>query len=616
MRTSLLFRLILLLVVSLLAFAARPGHAQEDDTGWVITDFNASYAINSDGTVHAVEDIFVDFGTLQRHGIFRDIPVEYEYDDENNRLISLTDIRVDDGSVPHQVEISDDGPNLRIRIGDPDTLVTGAQRYRIQYTINRGLNPFPDHDEFYWNVTGNDWPVPIGTSSASVTLPGPGVERVTCFQGPTGSTNPCSSSNFDGSSASFFNGSLSERTGFTIVVGLEKGAVLVEPPELVDAHESAGEAIDNFLGLGPVPIVASILAGIGLIAAVIRQWWVAGRDRWYGNNVLATAGAPSDQKPLFAHETIVTEFAPPDVDGAQPPRRLRPAEIGLLVDERADTLDVTATIVDLAVRKHLSISEEETGGILGLFKKKDYELTRLEAPGDALLAYEQELLDALFETGSPVKLSDLKNKFHDDLARVKERLADDVTSELKLFPRSPERTRSAYQVAGAVIGGIGGALIYGLGSLFGVGILGIPVVVAGVLVFLLAPLMPRRTADGRVMYHRALGFRRYIETAETERQAFAERANLFEEYLPYAIVFQAVDKWAKAFEDLGEEVTRPSWYSGRGPFLASAFASNVNDFSESISSVMASTPGGRGGSGFGGGGGSGGGGGGGGGGSW
>jgi uncharacterized membrane protein len=118
------------------------------------------------------------------------------------------------------------------------------------------------------------------------------------------------------------------------------------------------------------------------------------------------------------------------------------------------------------------------------------------------------------------------------------------------------------------------------------------------------------------MYRRALGFRRYIETAETERQAFAERRNLFEEYLPYAIVFEAVDKWANAFEGLDDEANRPSWYSGRGPFVASAFASNVNDFSESISSVMASTPGGRGGSGFGGGGGSGGGGGGGGGGSW
>jgi uncharacterized membrane protein len=604
-----------LLAVLLLSSLPHPAGAQEE-SGWTITDFDVSYVINADGTVDTVEDIRVDFGSLERHGIFREIPIEYAYDDENNRLIDLTNIRVDDGANPHQFEVSDDGPNLSIRIGDPDTLITGEQRYRIQYTINGGLNPFPDHDEFYWNVTGNDWPVPIEGSSATVTLPVAGIERVTCFQGPTGSVLPCGSSDFDESSATFENGPLDSFDGLTIVVGIEKGAVVVEPPELVDANESPEEAVDNFLGLDVLLIIASIVLGIGLIILVIRQWWIAGRDRWYGDNFLSGVGRSEDPKPLFAHETIVTEFAPPDLDGVQPERRLRPAEIGLLVDERADTLDVTATIVDLAVRKHLTIAEQETGGILGLFKSKDYELTRLDGAGDSLLSYEKELLDSLFEEGSPVKLSDLKNEFHDDLARVKKDLVDSVTAELKFFPRSPERTRTIYQTAGVVIAVIGGGLIYLLGTTAGMGILGIPVVVAGALLLFLAPLMPRRTADGRVMYRRALGFRRYIETAETERQAFAERRNLFEEYLPYAIVFQCVDKWANAFEGLDDEANRPSWYSGRGPFVASHFASNVSDFSESISSVMASTPGGRGGSGFGGGGGSGGGGGGGGGGSW
>jgi uncharacterized membrane protein YgcG len=576
-----------------------------------------TYLINPDGSVETTEDIRVDFGSLQRHGIFRDIPVEYEYDSDNNRLIDLTDISVDDGSDPHEIQVTNSRPNLRIRIGDPDRLVTGEQRYRIQYTINRGLNPFPDHDEFYWNVTGNDWPVPVEHSSATVSLPGPGIERIACYQGPTGSTLPCLFADSDREDAGFENGYLPELNGFTIVVGLEKGVVNVEPPELVDANETAGEQVADFLGLHPIVIAVSLVLLFGLCVGLLRLWWEVGRDRWYGDSLLAgAAGVAEDQRPFFAHETIVTEYAPPDVDGVEPSRRLRPAEIGLLVDERADTLDVTATIVDLAVRKHLTITEQETGGILGLFKKKDYELTLLENTADTPLPYEQKLLDSLFESGSPVKLSDLKNKFYDDLKEVKTQLVEDVTGELKFFPRSPEQTRNLFVTAGIVTAVIGGGLIYGLGNLVGAGILGIPVVIAGVLLFFLAPLMPRRTAHGRTMYRRALGFRRYIETAETERQAFAERRNLFEEYLPYAIVFQAVDKWANAFEGLDDEANRPSWYSGRGPFVASTFASNVNDFSESISSVMASTPGGRGGSGFGGGGGSGGGGGGGGGGSW
>ena len=36
---------------------------------------------------------------------------------------------------------------------------------------------------------------------------------------------------------------------------------------------------------------------------------------------------------------------------------VRPGEIGTLVDERVDPIDVTATLLDLAVRGHLLITE-------------------------------------------------------------------------------------------------------------------------------------------------------------------------------------------------------------------------------------------------------------------
>ncbi len=615
MRFSQLLRRGATLAVFIVLSLVLSGHSARADEGWVITSFDATYAINADGTVGTVEDIRVDFGSQEHHGIFRDIPVEYRYDDESNRLIQLTDIRVDDGSAPQQIKISTNGPNLRIRIGDPDVLVTGVQRYRIQYTINRGLNPFSDHDEFYWNVTGNEWPVQIAATTASVSVPAPGIQRVACYQGSVGSTLSCDSAGFDPSTAAASQGPLAEGEGATVVVALDKGLVQVEPPVLVDANETIPEQVSDFLGLRPLAIGAALLLGVVLGAALVRQWWVVGRDRWYGDMSHAAPNEVADQKPLFAHETIVTQFTPPDVDGATPGRRLRPAEIGLLVDERADTLDVTATIVDLAVRKHLIIKETESGGVLGIFKKKDYELERLPSPADYLLPYESKLLDSLFDDGSPVKLSDLKNQFHEDLAKVKKELIDEVTGDLNLFPRSPEQTRRIYRLAGGIIAGVGAGLTFLLGSI-GAGIIGIPVVVAGVALLIFAPSMPRRTAEGRELYRRSLGFRNYIEKAETERQKFAESANLFEEYLPYAIVFECVDKWAKAFEVLGDQVTSPSWYSGRGPFVAAAFASSVTDFSESISSVMASTPGGSGASGFGGGGFSGGGGGGGGGGAW
>ena len=96
-----------------------------------------------------------------------------------------------------------------------------------------------------------------------------------------------------------------------------------------------------------------------------------------------------------------------------PPDNVRPGQVGTLIDEQANLLDVTATIVDLAVRGHLRITEIEGA------HNEDYELVRTDGGKGVLLPYEQELYDALFATGPDVKLSDLKYKFTSELAGVK-----------------------------------------------------------------------------------------------------------------------------------------------------------------------------------------------------
>ena len=127
--------------------------------------------------------------------------------------------------------------------------------------------------------------------------------------------------------------------------------------------------------------------------------------------------------------------------------------------------------------------------------------------------------------------------------------------------------------------------------------------------------MPRRTAAGREALRRALGFVRYLKTAEVPQQAFAERARIFTSYLPFAIAIKSVDQWARAFKDIDMQQATAAWYSGTGHFDAGSFSSNLGSFSSSMTKTLASAPGGSGGSGFSGGS-SGGGGGGGGGGSW
>ena len=155
-----------------------------------------------------------------------------------------------------------------------------------------------------------------------------------------------------------------------------------------------------------------------------------------------------------------------------------------------------------------------------MFKSQDYELVRedRESPSgrslDGLLLYETRLKDALFEDGTSVKLSDLKNKFHEDLAKVKSDLYEETAHVLRLFPSSLDTVRHIYQALGIGTAVAGGLLAAFLGSAFGGALIGIPFVAGGFSLALLSPTMPRRTAPGSALYRRCLGFRLYMTTAE------------------------------------------------------------------------------------------------------
>jgi uncharacterized protein (TIGR04222 family) len=337
--------------------------------------------------------------------------------------------------------------------------------------------------------------------------------------------------------------------------------------------------------------------------------WRRGRDRRYQGSqvdqVLGNAEGLEQTVPLFEGGEAPVEFAPPE--------DLRPGQIGTLIDERANTLDVTATIVDLATRRYLVIEEIEGTGWFG---KADWRLIRQPAPGDELLTYERMLLERLFSSGEEVLLSDLKNTFAPKLREVEESLYSDAVRR-RWFVGRPDRVRAAWF-------GIGiGALLVAGGGTFALvrwthlGLLALPLLVGALALLAVSRWMPRRTAKGTALARRVAGFRRVIETAETHLSRWAEQENVFTRYLPYAIVFGCTDKWAKAFEGLGAAAAEDTtWYVSSRPFLYADFAERMDGFAVTTGGIIASTPAGSGGSGFSGGGFSGGGGGGGGGGSW
>lgn len=586
--------------VALVSIVATPGPADAQATEQ-ITSYVVDISLLPDSQMFVRETITYDFGSNERHGIFRTIPVRFPHDNKYDRVYRISDVEVQTASgTPGQVEISDSGSNKVFKIGDPDKTITGRHVYEIRYRVRGALNGFEDHDELYWNALGNDWSVSVLESSASVRAPAP-ITRVACFAGPDGSTLPCDSPTISpGGEARFTQGPLDAGGGLTVVAAIPKG-VFSDVAPILDERWSLQRAF----AVTPLTVGGAGLLGVLGLGWIGWRLWRHGRDR----RLAGPLGEMEEPTPLFEDVPSPVEYRPPE--------GLRPAQIGVLLDEVANPVDVTATIVDLAVRGYLVIEEIPKSWVFG---KDDWRLVRKKPSDDDLAPYEKKLHDSLFEDNpdGSVTLGGLKNKFFDDLKEVQTLLYEDCMQG-KWFTRRPDSVRNAYLAGGIVLIVAGIGLTVLLAARTHAALVGIPVVLIGLVMVATHRWMPARTAKGTQGLARIRGFRRFIETAQAERLQFAEEENIFAKYLPYAIVFGATKKWMKAFEDLGDTPATTggmSWYSSSRPFNAGEFSDSISSFSSRTSGTIVSTPSSSGRSGFGGGGSSGGGGGGGGGGSW
>jgi uncharacterized membrane protein YgcG len=303
-----------------------------------------------------------------------------------------------------------------------------------------------------------------------------------------------------------------------------------------------------------------------------------------------------------------------------PPAGVQPGMVGTIIDETANTIDVSATVVDLAVRGYLTIEETESG----FFGRKDWRLTRTAGPaaiaGQAappdLHPYEQALLNGLFATADSVSLSELKNHFKPTLQRVQELMYDEVVQR-GWFRRSPQAQRGVWTVLGGALVVIGalsifwfGAVLSHLGTVSGLPVppgfvLAGGIIAAGLVVVVLGRRMAARTAEGSAVLAQSKGFKQYLVTAEADQIKWEEAQDVFSRYLPYAIVFGVASQWAATFERVAEaaaaagyNLTPPLWYIGGGYGSFGSIADGMDSFATTAGGTFTSTPGSSGGSGF------------------
>jgi len=584
---------------------AGPANAAAGDG--FIERYEVGIQINADGSLDVTERIDYTF-TDDSHGIYRNIPNRYpvnvafapedsEIDETYDRIIRIEDLRVSSPTgAPVDVDESQQGNQYVVRVGDPDSTIDGPQTYVITYRVVGAMNAFDDHDELYWNAIGPDWFVPINAAATNVAAPE--INGFRCFAGPPASTQKCARAEFTETLATGRATQLGGGSGMTVVVSLPKGAVTVPAP-IYEQRWSLQRAFSlNGATIGG--------AAVALVAGGLAVWFFAykrGRDRRYvgqipGLSPVAGQGGTEEMRPWGDSGEGPVEWSPPD--------GLRPGLIGTLIDEQANTLDVTATIVDLAVRGYIRIDELPREGLFG---SRDWQLVQLKGGDAELLGYEANLFSSLFSGRNVVRLSELKRTFADDLKSVQGKLYDELVYR-KWYRRRPDSTRTSWGLIGFLVVAAAAGITYLLVRYTTFAIVGVALVLVALGFLWASRYMPARTGEGSAVLARALGFRRYLAAAEAPQIRFEEGVDVFSRYLPYAIVFGETDRWAKVFQQLaaaqGGTMSAVPWYTGPTGWAYTDFSSSVQSFavntSGSISAAAASSSSGGGGGGFSGGG--------------
>jgi uncharacterized membrane protein YgcG len=634
----------------LVLLAAAPAAAQTER----IRSFDSRITVNPDGSMQVVETIAVESAGVDIvHGIYRDFPTRYS-DRAGNRysvLFDVVSVRRDGNSEPYHTEDLSNG--VRVYFGSSSyDLPPGNHTYQFAYRTNRQLGFFRDHDELYWNVTGNAWKFPIDMATATVLLPPNVRSQVTDlsgYSGYQGDKGQAYKARDEEGNPTFRAGNLAPQQGLTIAVSWPKG-LIAEPTAEQKRAWFIADNKSTFVGIAGVIVV---------FLYYLMIWGMVGKDP--------------------AHGTIVPLYEPPD--------NMSPGAMRFLERMGGDEKGFTAAIMGLAAKGYLTIEQDES---------KTYKLVRRKNATDkdsSLSGDEKSLARTLFEDGSPLVL---ENKNHEVLLRARKGLETNLHASIET---TSFRTNGRYLWPGIVLSLLTTVIMVSLsggsrlpvalfmsvwltGWSFGVyalvssvirawksvrteGVLGagqagfltlftLPFVAGeclglGMLIWacgvatagliagaigvnvLFHHLLKAPTLAGRALMDRVEGFKMFLTAVESDRLQTIARPDktpqLFERFLPYAFALGVEHAWAQQFSQVlaraataggsgGGVSYSPSWYSGAA--LASFSATDfTSSFSSSFSSAISSSstaPGSS--SGGGGGGSSGGGGGGGGGGGW
>ena len=545
---------LLLLAVALVAGPlARPAHAEGTASSVVVAGNLAK-----DGTLKVTETVALD-GTAPGQ-VTQKFETVQDLIGDRRSTTTISDVTATVGGASVTPSVSTDG-----RYTTVTAPTNGAGQVVLGYTVRGAVLTVPDGTALQWRVLqGLD--LTVTSFRATVLIPGT-FTYVRCTSGSPNSTTPCGSAaagTEDATTPTFTDGPRGEGEVVGVDIGFPAGEVTAN--EQISHRWTLGRAFS------PAPLPLGLAVGLLVLggAALLLAHRRRGADAVY-------RGEPAR----------VGEFVPvgPGQSEFRVVGDVRPGHVGTVADERVDPIDVTATLVDLAVRGHLVITElPRSSG----FARTDWTLTRT-GDGVGLRPFEQALLDGLSPDGAPVRVSEIGDRVGQAIGGVQDALYDEVVAN-GWYARRPDVTRSRFTrlALGALVVAVVVTVLLAAFTTFG--LVGLALVVLGLGLVFVAQEMPSRTTKGVALLQGLGALRNDLLNHPTDQMPAGRAVAELSEVLPYAIVLGGSDRWIDALvatdTDAGPDPEDLSWYHGPADWHLRDLPDSLRNFTTTVSGTL------------------------------
>jgi Predicted membrane protein (DUF2207) C-terminal domain len=417
----------------------------------------------------------------------------------------------------------------------------GSTEIMMSYTVTGAVVTTDSGTALRWQML-QGLSAQVDEFSATVQIPTL-FSYIKCTAGSPNSTVPCNfaAAGTEGSQVpTFRDGPRGEGEVVAIDIGFPPGGVATN--EVIEYRWTLGRAFSA------EPLQLALALGLLALGGIVL----------YGIHRRAGADRSPDGQISKAGE-----FVP--IGAGQSEFRVvgdvRPGHVGTVADERVDPIDVTATLVDLAVRGHLVINELPRESE---FARTDWEIRRVNG-NDGLRPFEQQLLDGIAAPGSSVKVSELAGRVQESIGGVQNALYDEMVSN-GWFERRPDDTRNRWTLLalGALI--ISVVLTGVLAAFTTFGLVGLALIVVSLGLVFVAQETPARTAKGAALVGGLGALRSDLMSHPTNQMPPGSELREISEVLPYAIVLGGSDRWLDAIvasdADEHPDSYDLSWYHG------------------------------------------------------